>query len=80
MARPKRLPPGLSQRGDSYVYDWRDATGHKYRRKAGDTIAEAIAFKTRVDNEVAAGTFVAGSKTTFAEYAALNRPGFRGGW
>lgn len=70
MGRPKTLPPGLSRRGDSYVYDWRDATGRKYRRKAGDTIAEAIAYKTRVDTEVAAGTFVAGSRTTFAEYAA----------
>lgn len=46
IGRPKTLPPGLSRRGDTYVYDWRDATGRKYRRKAGDTIAEAIAYKT----------------------------------
>lgn len=70
MGRPKTLPPGLSRRGDTYVYDWRDATGRKYRRKAGETIAEAIAYKTRIDAELAAGTFVAGSRTTFAEYAA----------
>jgi hypothetical protein len=27
MGRPKTLPPGLSRRGDIYVYDWRDTTG-----------------------------------------------------
>jgi len=61
---------GLSRRGDTYVYDWRDASGHKFRRKAGNTIDEAIAFKTRIDAELNAGVFVPGSRITFAEYAA----------
>lgn len=70
MGRPRQLPPGLSRRGDTYVYDWRDASGHKFRRKAGNTIDEAIAFKTRIDAELNAGVFVPGSRITFAEYAA----------
>jgi hypothetical protein len=51
------------------VYDWR-ATGRTFSRKAGETIAEALAFKASIDAELATGTFVAGSTTTFAEYAA----------
>lgn len=70
MARPRSLPPGIRPRGNGYVYDWRDATGRSFSRKAGETIADALAYKARIDAEIAAGTFVAGSKTTFAEYAA----------
>lgn len=70
MARPRTLPPGIRPRGKSFVYDWRDATGKTFSRKAGDTVDEAIAFKAKIDAELATGTFVAGSKTTFAEYAA----------
>lgn len=69
MGRRRQLPPGLSLRGSSYVYDWRDPTGAKYRRKAGDTVEEAIAYKTRIDTEMNAGVFVPGSRVTFAEYA-----------
>lgn len=67
---PRSLPPGIRPRGNAFVYDWRDATGKTFRRKAGDTIGEAIAYKAKIDAELNAGTFVAGSKTTFAEYAA----------
>jgi hypothetical protein len=70
MARPRSLPPGIRPRGNAFVYDWRDATGKTFRRKAGDTIDEAIAYKAKIDAELNSGTFVAGSKTTFAEYAA----------
>ncbi|HVF03201.1 MAG TPA: N-terminal phage integrase SAM-like domain-containing protein [Frankiaceae bacterium] len=70
MARPRSLPPGIRPRGNAFVYDWRDATGKTFSRKAGDTVDEAIAFKAKIDAELATGTFVAGSKTTFAEYAA----------
>ncbi len=69
MGRPRQLPPGLSVRGNGYVYDWRDPTGAKFRRKAGDTIAEAIAYKTRIDAELNAGVFVPGSRVTFTDYA-----------
>ena len=44
--------------------------GRCFRRKAGTTIDEAIAFKTRIDAELNAGVFVPGSRVTFAEYAA----------
>jgi integrase len=70
MARPRTLPPGIRPRGKGFVYDWRDATGKTFSRKAGDTVDEAIAYKAKIDAELATGTFVAGSKTTFAEYAA----------
>ena len=70
MGRPRQLPPGLSRRGDSYVYNWRVASGQVFRRKAGTTIDEAISFKTRIDAELNAGVFVPGSRVTFAEYAA----------
>jgi integrase len=70
MARPRTLPPGIRPRGKGYVYDWRDATGRTFSRKAGDTIEDALAFKAKIDAELNVGTFVAGSKTTFAEYAA----------
>jgi integrase len=69
MARPKTLPPGLSNRGKAYVYDWRDASGHHYQRKAGDTVEEAIAYKTRIDAELNAGVFVPGSRVRFDDYA-----------
>ena len=70
MGRPRQLPPGLSRRGDTYVYNWRDPSGQVFRRKAGDTLDEAIAFKTRIDAEMNAGVFVPGSRVTFGEYAA----------
>ena len=70
MGRPRKLPPGLTMRGSCYVYDWRDPSGAKYRRKAGDTLDEAIAFKARIDMEMNTGVFVPGSRITFAEYAA----------
>ena len=52
MARPRTLPPGIRPRGKSFVYDWRDATGKTFRRKAGDTIDEAIAYKAKIDAEL----------------------------
>lgn len=58
MGRPRQLRPGLSRRGDTYVSNWRDASGQVFRRKAGTTIDEAIAFKTRIDAELNAGAFV----------------------
>ncbi|MDQ1711001.1 MAG: hypothetical protein QOE45_451 [Frankiaceae bacterium] len=51
MARPRSLPPGIRPRGNAFVYDWRDATGKTFRRKAGDTIDEAIADKAKIDAE-----------------------------
>lgn len=56
MARPRSLPPGIRPRGKGYVYDWRDATGKTFSRKAGDTVDEAIAFKAKIDAELATGT------------------------
>jgi integrase len=70
MARPRTLPPGLSRRGKTLIYSWRDASGRTYCRKAGDTTEEALAFKATVDVQLADHSFSAGTRTTFADYAA----------
>ena len=53
-----------------FTYTWRDHTGRQYSRKAGDTLAEAEAFKRRIDGQLALGTYQATSTVTFASYAA----------
>ncbi len=67
---PRRpLPAGIRHRGAVFTYTWRDQSGRQYSRKAGDTLAEAQAFKRRIDDQVALGTFHRASTTTFATYA-----------
>ncbi len=53
-----------------FTYTWRDHTGRQYSRKAGDTLAEAEAFKRRIDDQLALGDYRPTSTTTFATYAA----------
>lgn len=66
----RRLPPGIRRRGKTFTYTWRDARGRQFSRKAGDTLDEAIAYKTRIDAERLMCTFQASSRTTFGDYAA----------
>ncbi|MDT4941033.1 MAG: hypothetical protein QOJ34_1122 [Pseudonocardiales bacterium] len=66
----RRLPPGVRRRGTGFTYTWRDARGQQFSRKAGDTLDEAIAYKTRIDAERLMGTYQANSRTKFADYAA----------
>ncbi|HWL36693.1 MAG TPA: tyrosine-type recombinase/integrase [Frankiaceae bacterium] len=66
----RRLPPGVRRRGTGFTYTWRDARGQQFSRKAGNTLDEAIAYKTRIDAERLMGTFQANSRTKFADYAA----------
>jgi hypothetical protein len=66
----RKLPAGIRGRGAVFTYTWRDHTGRQYSRKAGDTLAEAEAFKRRVDDQLALGDYRPTSTTTFATYAA----------
>ena len=52
-----------------FTYTWRDQGGRQYSRKAGDTVAQAEAFKRRIDDQLALGEYRAVSTTTFATYA-----------
>lgn len=68
---PRRpLPAGLRRRGAVFTYTWRDHTGRQYSRKAGDTLPEAEAFKRRIDDQLALGSYQATSTVTFVSYAA----------
>lgn len=69
MSPRKRLPAGIRHRGAVYTYTWRDQAGRQYSRRAGDTVAEAEAFKRRIDQQLALGSFQTESTTTFATYA-----------
>ncbi len=69
MTGARRLPPGIRRRGSSFTYTWRDAAGRQFSRKAGDTIAEATDFKTRIDADRLLGTVHPRSRLTFAQYA-----------
>jgi integrase len=67
---PRRpLPPGIRRRGAVFTYTWRDERGRQYSRKAGDTLAEAAAFKRRIDDQLALGSYRPASTVTFATYA-----------
>ena len=77
MARPRTLPPGIRPRGKGYVYDWRDATGKTFSRKAGDTVHEAIAYKAKIDAELATGTFVAGRRRRSRSTRRIGSPRIR---
>jgi integrase len=66
----RKLPAGIRGRGAVFTYTWRDHTGRQYSRKAGDTLAEAEAFKRRIDDQLALGDYRPASTTTFATYAA----------
>jgi integrase len=66
----RKLPPGIRGRGSVFTYTWRDHRGRQFSRKAGDTLAEAEAFKRRIDEQLAVGTFRPASTVTFASYAA----------
>ena len=52
-----------------YTFTWRDAAGRQYSRKVGDTLAQAEAFKRRIDDQLALGTYTPASTVTFAAYA-----------
>ena len=48
--RPRRvLPAGIRGRGSVFTWTWRDGAGRQYSRRAGKTLAEAEAFKWRID-------------------------------
>ena len=70
MSGKRRLPPGIRRRGAVYTYTWRDIAGRQFSRKAGDTLGEAEAFKRRIDDQLAVGSFRPTSTLTFAAYAA----------
>ncbi len=70
MSPRRKLPAGIRGRGAVFTYTWRDHTGRQYSRKAGDTLAEAEAFKRRVDDQLALGDYRPASTTTFATYAS----------
>ena len=52
-----------------FTYTWRDAAGRQYSRKAGDTLAQAEAFKRRIDDQLALGSYTPASTMTFAAHA-----------
>jgi len=67
---PRRaLPRGIRGRGSVFTYTWRDAAGRQYCRKAGNTLTEAEAFKRRIDDQLALGTYAPASTMTFGAYA-----------
>ena len=72
MSPRRNLPAGIRGRGTGtgFTYTWRDHTGRQYSRKAGNTVAEAAAFKRRIDDQLQLGTYQAASRTTFATYAS----------
>ncbi len=57
MSPRRKLPAGIRGRGAVFTYTWRDHTGRQYSRKAGDTLAEAEAFKRRIDDQLALGDY-----------------------
>ena len=71
MSPRRKRPAGIRGRGAVFTYTWRDHTGRQYSRKAGDTLAEAEAFKRRVDDQLALGDYRPTSTTTFATLEAL---------
>ena len=68
MSPRRKLPAGIRGRGAVFTYTWRDHTGRQFSRKAGDTLAEAEAFKRRIDDQLALGSYQTTSTTTFATY------------
>ena len=70
LVSPRRaLPAGIRGRGSVFTYTWRDGAGRQFSRKAGDTLAEVEAFKRRIDDQLALGTYTPSSTMTFAVYA-----------
>ena len=69
MSSRRRLPQGIRGRGAASTYTWRDAAGRQFSRKAGDTLEQAEAFKRRIDDQLALGTYQPASTMTFAAYA-----------
>ena len=75
MSGKRRLPAGIRRRGAVFTYTWRDHAGRQFSRKAGDTLDEAEAFKRRVDDQLAVGSFrPAASASTSPSCAAASRP------
>ncbi len=70
MSPRRRLPAGIRGRGAVFTYTWRDAAGRQYSRKAGDTLEQAEAFKRRIDDQLALGTYRPASTMTFGSYAS----------
>lgn len=70
MSPRRALPAGIRGRGAVFTYTWRDHAGRQYSRKAGNTLEEAKAYKRRIDDQLALGSYQATSTTTFAQYAA----------
>ena len=69
MSPRRRLPAGIRGRGSVFTYTWRDGAGRQFSRKAGDTLEQAEAFKRRIDDQLALGTYAPASTMTFAAYA-----------
>ena len=70
MSPRRAMPPGIRGRGSVCTYTWRDASGRQFSRKAGDTLAEADAFKRRIDDQLALGTYRPASTMSFGTYAS----------
>ncbi len=70
MSGRRRLPAGIRRRGAVCTCTWRDHLGRQYSRKAGDTLPEAEAFKRRIDDQLAIGTYRASSTLIFAAHAS----------
>jgi len=69
MSPRRAMPPGIRGRGSVFTYTWRDASGRQFSRKAGDTLEAAEAFKRRIDDQLALGTYRPASTMTFGTYA-----------
>lgn len=70
MSPRRAMPPGIRGRGSAFTYTWRDASGRQFSRKAGDTLEQAEAFKRRIDDQLALGTYRPASTMTFGTYAS----------
>lgn len=53
----RALPAGIRHCGAVFTYTWRDHSCQQFSRKAGDALAEAEAFKRRVDSQLALGDY-----------------------
>jgi len=70
MSPRRAMPPGIRGRGSVFTYTWRDASGRQFSRKAGDTLEQAEAFKRRIDDQLALGTYRPASTMTFGTYSS----------
>jgi len=70
MSPRRTMPQGIRGRGSVFTYTWRDASGRQFSRMAGDILLQAEAFKRRIDDQLALGTYGPASTMTFGTYAS----------